>query len=112
MTPAEDVLTPLLADHVGAQVAGGCDDCDAYQTFRQDEPGVAPHRQSRRHMSELPPARREPGRPPKRAARSMTGATAATVNAATRWVASSDPCSCLLLRVAPMVVLELGDKFI
>jgi len=33
MTPAEDVLTPLLADHVGAQVAGGCDDCDAYQTI-------------------------------------------------------------------------------
>ncbi len=36
--PARDVLLPILGPLDGARIAGGCDECDAYQTTAQIQP--------------------------------------------------------------------------
>lgn len=35
-----DLVRPLLAPLVGAQVAGGCNDCAAFQTVEESRPNI------------------------------------------------------------------------
>jgi hypothetical protein len=40
LSPAQQRVSAMLGPLAGAQVPGGCDECDAYQTVEAAAPGV------------------------------------------------------------------------